>query len=358
MITASHTHQAPTMETYDGARNEFAEKVTETIGRIICEAAAATKPVRIGVGVGEADLAHNRRRRLPDGRIAMQWRNVERDATSPVDKEYTVIRLDTAEGKPLAVLFQYACHPVVLGPDHLQYSADYVGGACAAVEKELGAPCLFLQGGCGNINPYVDKTPVNEGGIEAMRAMGAELGALLVATAEKIEPAAAEHPSLRFEQRVVPLRVRWDLQNPEVSGLLSRVYGQRFDLYLKRRLQSGMVPATLTTIIIDDTIALVGMPGEVFVDFQLDLKQRSPIEHTLLVGYSNGYHAYFPTIADAAAGGYGGKVATYVEAGAGERLTNEGLVSIYRLLGQLSEIPKPEDFQLLEWDEVKATQGK
>jgi hypothetical protein len=105
--------------------------------------------------------------------------------------------------------------------------------------------------------------------------------------------------------------------------------------------------------VIGDDVALVGMPGEIFVQFQLDLKKRSPLSDTLLVGYTNGYHAYFPTIRDAAAGGYGGKTATYVAPGSGELLTNEGLVSIYTLMGRLHDVPRDEDFELLEWDDLK-----
>ena len=45
----------------------------------------------------------------------MQWRNAEREKTEPVDREYATIRLDRADGSTLAVLFNYACHPVVMG---------------------------------------------------------------------------------------------------------------------------------------------------------------------------------------------------------------------------------------------------
>ena len=115
-------------------------------------------PVRIGVGRGSVDLAHNRRHFLPDGRVAMQWRNMEHEPTAPVDKEYVVVRLDREDGSPLAVLLHYACHPVVLGPGQPRIQrADFVGTACHDIEEKLGAPCLFLQGGCGNINPYADK---------------------------------------------------------------------------------------------------------------------------------------------------------------------------------------------------------
>ncbi len=187
-----------------------------------------------------------------------------------------------------------------------------------------------------------------------MRKMGRSLGDSVVKTASEIKPADGAS-SLKFNRRQVPVRLRWDLQDPQVKAILSAKYGRRFDNYLAQLLTGNTIAAELTTLVLNDRVALVGMPGEVFVDFQLDLKQRSPIRDTLLVGYTNGYHAYFPTIRDAAAGGYGGKTATYVAPGAGELLTNEGLVSIYALLGKLHDIPREEDFQLIEWDEIKAS---
>ncbi len=152
-------------------------------------------------------------------------------------------------------------------------------------------------------------------------------------------------------------RVRWDLQDPEVRKVLSSAYGPRFDNYLSQTIKDNTVPCTLTTLVVDEDLALVGFPGEFFVQFQTLLKEQSPFPNTFFVGYTNGYHAYFPTIRDAAAGGYGGKTATYVEPGAGERMTNEALVTLYKLRGQLHDVPRAEDFKLLEYDELKA-QGK
>jgi hypothetical protein len=210
-ITASHTHHAPTLETPPGTSNPYAEKVGEQIAEIIVAAAGRLEPVRIGVGRGTADLSHNRRKHLPDGRVAMQWRNVQREPTEPVDRQFAIIRLDRADGTALAVLYHYACHPVVLGDDNYQYSADFVGAASAVVEDALKTKCLFLQGACGDINPYVDKTPLNQGGTAEMRKMGQALGQLLSKTAGDTKTAAPPHPSLQFESRKIPIRVRWDL---------------------------------------------------------------------------------------------------------------------------------------------------
>lgn len=357
-ITASHTHAAPTVESMSEDPNPFGRKVGDQIVDVICRAAKSLQPVKIGVGRGMADFAHNRRHRLPDGRIAMQWRNAEREPTAPVDKEYAVIRLDREDGSPLAVLFNYACHPVVLGPDNYEYSADFVGAARAVVEKQLDTTCLFLQGGCGDINPYMDKTPIDEGGVAEMQKMGRALGELLVKTARDTQTATPAKPSVQFAARQIPIRMRWDIDDPEVRSVLSKAYGARFDNYIAKTIKKNMVPCTLTVVVIDGDVALVGMPGEIFVDFQTAIKTASPVPHSFLVGYTNGYQAYFPTLRDAAAGGYGGKTATYVEPGAGERLTNEGLITVYKMTDQLHDTPRMEDFQLLEYDEIRGKDGE
>ncbi len=356
-ITASHTHHAPAMESTADDPNPYADKVGQQIAEIICAAARDLVPVRMGVGRGMADFAHNRRKFLSDGRVAMQWRNAQREPTEPVDREYATIRIDRNDGSVLAVLFNYACHPVVMGGDNYQYSADWVGAASGVVEEQLKTKCLFLQGGCGNINPYMDKTPLDQGGVDEMRKMGRSLGELLAKTARETVTRQPAHRSVKYESRQIPIRVRWDIEDPQVRAVLSKAYGPRFDNYISKTVKNNMLHCTLTTLLIDDDLALVGMPGEIFVQFQTAIKTRSPVANSFLVGYTHGYYAYFPTIRDAAAGGYGGKTATYAEPGAGERLTDEALITLYKMTGQLHDVPRPEDFKLLEYDEVRARSG-
>ncbi|HEX3725764.1 MAG TPA: neutral/alkaline non-lysosomal ceramidase N-terminal domain-containing protein [Pirellulales bacterium] len=352
-VTASHTHHAPVMESTTEKPNPYADQVGETISKIIAAAAGDLVKVRIGVGRGTADFSHNRRKFLPDGRVAMQWRNAEHEPTEPVDRQYATIRIDREDGSVLAVLFHYACHPVVLGPDNYEYSADYVGATSAVVEEALKTKCLFLQGACGNINPYLDKTPLDQGGIAEMRKMGRALGELLVNTARQTTVSAGKIPRLQYEARPIAVRTRWNLDDPEVRQVLSQAYGARFDNYLAKTIKHNQLACTLTTLVINDELALVGMPGEIFVQFQFAIASGSPVANTFLVGYTNGFYGYFPTIRDAAAGGYGGKTATYVEPGAGERLTDEALITLYKMTDQLHDLPRAEDFKLLEYDEVR-----
>ena len=161
------------------------------------------------------------------------------------------------------------------------------------------------------------------------------------------------HPSLQFEVAQRSGARPLGLNDPEVREVLSKAYGPRFDNYLSKTIKNNLLHCTLTTLLIDGDLALVGMPGEIFVQFQTAIKTRRPWRTVFWSATRTATTPIFPRLRDAAAGGYGGKTATYVEPGAGERLTNEGLITLYKMTGQLHDVPRLEDFKLLEYDEVR-----
>jgi hypothetical protein len=341
-MTATHTHHAPVMEMADAPHTGAIEG---KIGDCIEEAAGRLQPARIGIGRTEIDIAHNRRI-LRDGKCFMLWRNEKKVPTSPVDKEAAIIKICSENGEPLAALVHFACHPVVMGPSNCRYSADYAGEMTKVVKEQTGAECLFLQGACGNINPYLDKTSIENGAVEAMRAVGRVCAAKVLAALDVIDPDPTGTASVKFEESGVPVGFRWVLGNPETLAMLRRVYGPMYDVYMQ-----GVGPALtapLSVLVVNDALALVGMPGEIFVQFQMDLKSNSPLRNTFLCGYANGYYAYFPTIQDAAAGGYGGSVASYVGVGAGERLTTEAKIAIGRMIGKINPACSAADFEIVD----------
>jgi len=96
----------------------------------------------------------------------------------------------------------------------------------------------------------------------------------------------------------------------------------------------------VAAILINKRIALTTMPGGPFVDFQMAWRDRCPVPVAFLMGYTNGYFGYFPTIAAASNGGYGAASAsTWVEPGAGERIMDNAVVKIYKMLGRLTDLP-------------------
>jgi len=340
LVAASHTHSAPVIrDEYQGAPPAWEQAALERIEHAIAEAAGALQPARIGVGTGAAYIGHNRLRVNPDGAVSWFERNPTRIPTAPVDPVVTVLRIDKTDGTPLAVLVSYACHPVVFGADNLRYSADFPGVMNRVVEQAFGgrAMSFFLQGAPGDINPYYAVTPLEQNAIGMRDWTGERLGQEAARVARQIPSRAVDAPSIEFAESSLTVRLRWDVEKFR-AALLKFLGPQGMEVYGARIVPEIRLP--VTTVLIDKEIALMSMPGEPFVDFQMNWRDRCPVPHALLLGYTNGYNGYFPTIAAASRGGYGAASAsTWVEPGAGERMVDHAVIQVYEMLGRLSDLP-------------------
>jgi hypothetical protein len=248
-----------------------------------------------------------------------------------------VIAIDGADGRPIATLVNFACHPVVLGPENLEISADYPGAMMAKVEAAGGGQAMFVQGAAGDINPFWDKTAPADGGFEQMKKMGETLAAEVLRVRGALRD-AADVARLAVRTETVQLGPRWNLDDPEVEAAFRRnEFGWIFERYRARfPLERD---AELSVVLFDDRLAIGFFPGEFFVEHGLRFKRESRVKDTVFAGYTNGALGYFPTIRAAAEGGYGATEATIVEVGAGERLVSRALIDLYSLLGKLPAIP-------------------
>lgn len=341
ITVASHTHSGPVIQDEYSPENvpEWEMATLQKIANAIDEAHHNRQEARIGIGYGRAYIGHNRRRVEEDGKITWLNRNITRIPTSPVDPTVTVLRIDSEGGSPLAILMNYACHPVIFGPDNMKYSADFPGVAVRTAREAFGGVpvCFFLQGAAGDINPYHAVTPLAEDAVEVRDWTGAELGREAARVAHAIRTEALEPCSLDFVESHVQFGLRWQ---PEAFREALLNFGPEFFKQFAPRIrQEWALP--LTTILVGKQIALLAVPGEAFVEFQINWRDRCPLKDCLFLGYANGYFGYFPTIRAAAEGGYGASGATtWIEVGAGERMVNEALVNVYEMLGRLSDAPQ------------------
>jgi len=340
LVAASHTHSAPVVrDEYRDAPPAWEQAALDKIAHAIAQAASALEPVRIGVGTGAVYIGHNRLRINADGVATWFERNPTRIPTAPVDPTVTVLRLDRADGSPLAVLTNYACHPVIFGPDNLRYSADYPGVMNRVVEQAIGghAQSFFLQGAPGDINPYYAVTPLEQDAVGRRDWTGQRLGEEAARVAKQIQTRVPDAPALEFAETTLTVKLRWDLEKFR-AALLKFLGPDGMEVYGAHITPEIRLP--VTTVLIDRDIALMTMPGEPFVDFQMNWRDRCPVAHALLLGYTNGYNGYFPTIAAASRGGYGAASAsTWVEPGAGERMVDTAVTKLYEMLGRLSDLP-------------------
>ncbi len=338
---ASHTHSGPVIsDTYpNGERPPWEQNALTRISEAIEDASRRLVPAKIGVGYGETFIGHNRRKIEADGSVTMLWRNAAKSPTSPVDPRVGVIRLDDTDGNVIAVLVSYACHPVVLGPDNLEYSADFPGAMAAVVEDELGeeAVCLYVQGAAGDINPFFDKMARAEDGIKRMHETGQQLGNEVVTVARTITTESPTHPSLTFAMDKLTFKPRWNVDKV-LAMLKERMEPEVYDRY--RDYLTAPLECPVMSLVINGDIALMGMPGEPFTEFATSYRARSPVRHSFFVGYANGYYGYFPTISAAVSGGYGADtIVARAEVGAGEQMVDRAIIQHYELLGKLPSVP-------------------
>ncbi len=213
MINASHCHGV--------VCSDVAQRTVEAVQ----QAAAHLVPVRVGVGAGHEDrIMENRRLKLKSGRT-VDVRHAyslppddEVSEVGPVDPEIGALRLDTEDGRTLAVVYNFACHPIQGVPSGGN-TADIIGFASKVIEDSLGegALALFLQGCGGDINPVLYKDVDNPRDAEPL---GNLLGLSTLAAVRKIrcqnDPRFAvvnetiELPRADVAQRIIALQAETD----------------------------------------------------------------------------------------------------------------------------------------------------
>lgn len=125
-------------------------------------------PVTAGVGVGHEDRIQENRRLLMKSGKTIDIRRAyslppddEVEAVGPIDPQIGILRLDRQDGKTLAVVYNFACHPIEGVPSGGN-TADMTGFACRSIEDAFdeGTMAFFVQGCAGDVNPirYKDVT--------------------------------------------------------------------------------------------------------------------------------------------------------------------------------------------------------
>src|SRR5262249_18450272 len=234
-------------------------------------------------------------------------------------------------GKPIAHVVNFAAHPTMIDARVLKFSADYPGALAGLVEKETGAPCLFLQGAAGDLS-------ANPGEHRGPEKFGAALGREALALAKPIRCTVPAQPTLQVQEDDFRFSSRVNHSSPVIRAAFVAAFFRGIVDFYEREYRDGIRPH-LTTALLDGRIGIVGASGEFFCGHALSLKRRARLEHVLFLGYCNDYQQYFPTIEAAAEGGYGAdpKVAA-VEVGAGEKMIDGAVIHLYKMRGRLPDL--------------------
>jgi neutral ceramidase len=349
MVATSHNHSGPElMEPFGQDRRcspyeEWIPVFQALVVSAVRQAWDTRGEAQYGVGVSE-----------------VQGIGVNRRGKNVVDNNVGILRVDR-DGRTIAVVVNYTCHAVVLGPDNRLISADYPGYTQRYLEDYLGenVVALFTNGAAGDINTGHSADTSAIGGaipgrtFERAEELGKRLALSVIDTLPQIE--MREYVSLGSVICPWKPRYREDLpseveiarrinelsekvlsfeeidEKEAASSKLEFVYTQ---IMLKNALErsaatDGTKPTEVQAIRVGET-ALVSLPGEVFAELGLAIKARSPFPVTFVVGYANDSIGYIPTRQALSEGGYESISCKFVP-GTGEDLVEAAVTCLNEL---------------------------
>jgi neutral ceramidase len=313
MVCATHTHSGPATHAYPDSRpmyRAYVDNLAFLLSGVVRMAHDNLAPAIVAFGRGEACIGINRRLTRPDGVTVIA---ANRDG--PTDPEVGVLRVDSGDGQPMAIVVNYACHPVVLGEGSNVISADWPGAMRRVIEQVTGATCLFIQGAGADINPLPGEPSDRE---DVLERLGTEIGGEVIAVWAGIEPQPANQVAACGERLLVPLlplsedegevpelvEMAGESVEPIWGGLQTGTHDTTpWTAEIVSEGEERYVAMELQAIRVGDA-AVVSAAGEVFVETGLAVKRRSPIANTMFAGYTNGSVGYFPLPEDYPRGGY------------------------------------------------------
>src|SRR5581483_1096419 len=186
LINMSHTHAGPNMNStatdkqgYEYVKPHLAHLANQ-IGDAILEARKRAASAWVAWGYGKSALAANRDYfDVDEGRWACGF-----NPGHHADDTLLVGRVTDDGGRIMATLVNYACHPTTLAWENHLLSPDYAGAMRAVLEREYGAPALFLQGASGDLAPRDNY--VGDAGVADRN--GRQLGFAAAAAIEALPP--------------------------------------------------------------------------------------------------------------------------------------------------------------------------
>ena len=253
----------------------------------------------------------------------------ERHTGTPPGGDLTVIQCRTESGR-LLTLYNFPCHPTVLGPDNLLASADFAAG----IESRLGGNmAVFLNSAAGDISTRFTRREATFAECDRMSRIAAEhiLSAIADAPFGSLE-------SLRGVQITVPLyprpvetvetaqaelqtrTARWEAA--QASGadaaalrlLKTYVEGAWVNLEFAKTMAGIRQLHLPVTVFRFAGMEFATIPGELFSSLQP--------EGLSIIAYTNGYFRYLCPEAAYEANHYE-TMAAIVARGSGEKLMEE-----------------------------------
>jgi hypothetical protein len=269
---------------------DYSAFVKDSLLRAIREARAKLEPARIAFGRGIAMANINRRAKDVDGQVSLGL-----NPDGPADRQLGLIRLERADGSPIALVVNYAMHGTVMSGQNLLISGDAPGTVSAYLEQKLNAPVLYVNGAAGNLAPIYSVYPDAKSG--HLSQFNVLLGDRVLAAAKSLGPATADVTLWAGEKTV---------ETPQKDGLAWP--DELHDYATTSARPTVRLPVRFLRL--NDTL-IWAAPVELFCEIAMAVRQQSPFTETFYFGYTNGWFGYLPTADAFAEGGYEPKTSPF-----------------------------------------------
>ena len=346
MVSCTHTHTGPETRV---ARpmvpiNEaYIERLPQLIADSIIRAEANLQPAVLRLGEEFEDrISFNRRFLMKDGRVAFNPGKMNPDIIGPVgptDPQLNVLRVDDEAGSPMAIIANFSMHPDVMSGCDI--SADFPGESSRIVSSlyESKPMVMYMQGACGNLNQLDVSSSSNQNGPKEVMRLSRVLAGKILAASELSQPmicgdlgAISRKLDIKYHPLTPELKAQAaeNLKKPKI-GDFEKAQAQLIADY---QLDGKSAAVEVQAIQIGD-MAVVGVPGEYFVEYGMSIKAWSPFDQTFIAELANNAFGYIPTLDAFYPGTYETMpiLSATLEPSAGVQIANEA----GKMLRQLAE---------------------
>ena len=345
-ITATHTHTGPLFSgerarvfseqaaakhgTDPLAAVKYPEMLRDRLVEVIVSANAGLSAAALEFVLASEDrVSFNRRFHMKDGTVRFNPGVLNPDivrAAGPIDTDLPFL-LITKDKQPVGSLTVFALHLDTVGGT--EYSADYPAHLAHELRREFGESfvSMFGTGTCGDIN-HIDVIGKRR---TYARLIGQQL-AVSALSARQRQPLAAPSLAAASARLTLPLREVSDAQVAAARASIPKIGTGDLPFLAQVEIVSTLdlsrrgpaLEAEVQVFRLHADLAIVLLPGEVFVDLGLAIKRASPFKHTLVVELANDNPAYIPTAKAFEEGSYE-TVNSRIVPGGGERLVTEAV---------------------------------
>ncbi|NUQ62115.1 MAG: neutral/alkaline non-lysosomal ceramidase N-terminal domain-containing protein [Pirellulales bacterium] len=301
MLANSHNHSGPNLKGMQGLEGQelehltqYAKELTDRLEEVVLKALASRQPGQLAWTQGTVAFAANRRV-LKDGK----WIKFGAVPEGPADHSLPLLRVTDAQGNPIALVVNYACHNTTLRGDFKQIHGDWAACAQESIEADHPGTVAMITIGCG-----ADSDPCPHGTVELCRqhgrAMADEVKRLMAGPFKPIEP--------ELTARRMPLEVPF-LEPPPIEELRQYAVKSYAAQRLLKLIEKGEKPPTsetyeIATWTFGNDLAMIFLSDEVVVDYAVRLKREMDGGRLWINAYSNDVSSYIASKRIIGEGGY------------------------------------------------------